>query len=82
MTLIPAHISPNCGLKVLIYFTLAGSTPLDLFKFYVDNLKSRLHEDKKTLKEILKVAYSHSINRSWPLRFVVLYSGNQLYSGS
>ena len=32
-----------------------GSTPLDLFKFYVDDLKARLHEDKKTIKEILKV---------------------------
>ena len=32
-----------------------GSTPLDLFKFYVEDLKSRLHDDKKTIKEVLKV---------------------------
>ena len=32
-----------------------GSTPLDLFKFYVDDLKARLHEEKKIIKEILKV---------------------------
>ena len=31
-----------------------GSTPLDLFKFYVDDLKARYHEDKKVLKEVLK----------------------------
>ena len=37
----------------LIY--VSGSTPLDLFKFYVEDLKDRLHEDKKTIKEIVKV---------------------------
>ena len=37
--------------------THSGSTPLDLFKFYVDDLKSRLHDDKKTIKEILKVSF-------------------------
>ncbi|KAL5497081.1 hypothetical protein EMCRGX_G013480 [Ephydatia muelleri] len=31
-----------------------GSTPLDLFKFYVEDLKGRLHEEKKIVKEILK----------------------------
>jgi len=31
-----------------------GSTPLDLFKFYVEDLKNRLHEEKKIIKEILK----------------------------
>lgn len=31
-----------------------GSTPLDLFKFYVDDLKARFHEDKKIIKEIVK----------------------------
>ena len=35
-----------------------GSTPLDLFKFYVEDLKDRLHEDKKTIKEIMKVSTS------------------------
>jgi len=32
----------------------AGSTPLDLFKFYVEDLKARFHDEKKTVKEILK----------------------------
>ena len=32
-----------------------GSTPLDLFKFYVEDLKTKLHEDKKAVKDILKV---------------------------
>ncbi|KAK3775580.1 hypothetical protein RRG08_000396 [Elysia crispata] len=31
-----------------------GSTPLDLFKFYVEDLKSRFHDEKKIVKEILK----------------------------
>ena len=44
----------------MMYFHLCvclmtGSTPLDLFKFYVDELRGRLHDDKKTIKEILKV---------------------------
>ena len=33
---------------------ILGSTPLDLFKLYVDDLKARYHEDKKLIKEILK----------------------------
>lgn len=32
----------------------SGSTPLDLFKFYVDDLKSRFHDERKIIKEILK----------------------------
>ena len=32
-----------------------GSTPLDLFKFYVEDLKARFHDEKKIIKEILKV---------------------------
>jgi len=31
-----------------------GSTALDLFKFYVEDLKSLYHEDRHTIKEILK----------------------------
>jgi pre-mRNA-processing factor 40 len=31
-----------------------GSTPLDLFKFYVDQLKAHYHDDKKLIKDILK----------------------------
>lgn len=33
----------------------AGSTPLDLFKFYVEELKARFHDEKKIIKDILKV---------------------------
>lgn len=36
------------------YLCVSGSTPLDLFKFYVEDLKNRLHEEKKIIKEILK----------------------------
>ncbi|KAJ8916560.1 hypothetical protein NQ315_000204, partial [Exocentrus adspersus] len=32
----------------------SGSTPLDLFKFYVEDLKSRFHDEKKIIKEILR----------------------------
>ncbi|XP_045410942.1 pre-mRNA-processing factor 40 homolog B isoform X6 [Lemur catta] len=32
----------------------AGSTPLDLFKFYVEELKARFHDEKKIIKDILK----------------------------
>lgn len=32
----------------------AGSTPLDLFKFYVEELKARFHDEKKIVKDILK----------------------------
>lgn len=33
-----------------------GSTPLDLFKFYLEDLKSTMHEDKKSIKDVLKAA--------------------------
>lgn len=32
-----------------------GSTALDLFKFYVEDLKARYHDEKKIIKDILKV---------------------------
>ncbi|XP_077979114.1 pre-mRNA-processing factor 40 homolog B-like isoform X2 [Glandiceps talaboti] len=31
-----------------------GSTPLDLFKFYVEELKARFHDEKKIIKDILR----------------------------
>uniref|UniRef100_A0A8C7UWA9 Pre-mRNA-processing factor 40 homolog A n=1 Tax=Oncorhynchus mykiss TaxID=8022 RepID=A0A8C7UWA9_ONCMY len=31
-----------------------GSTPLDLFKFYVEDLKARYHDEKRIIKDILK----------------------------
>merc|ERR1711994_69284 len=40
-----------------------GSTPLDLFKFYVEDLKSRFYSEKKIIKEILKEkSYEMSTN--------------------
>jgi len=33
---------------------LSGSNPLDLFKFYIEDLKSRFHDEKKIIKEIIK----------------------------
>ena len=36
--------------------TFPGSIPLDLFKFFVDDLKSCLHEERKIIKDILKVS--------------------------
>ncbi len=32
----------------------SGSSPLDLFKFYVEDLKSRYQDEKRVIKEILK----------------------------
>uniref|UniRef100_A0A9J7YS07 Pre-mRNA-processing factor 40 homolog A n=1 Tax=Cyprinus carpio carpio TaxID=630221 RepID=A0A9J7YS07_CYPCA len=31
-----------------------GSTPLDLFKFYVEDLKARYHDEKRIIKDILR----------------------------
>ncbi|XP_038608697.1 pre-mRNA-processing factor 40 homolog B [Tachyglossus aculeatus] len=31
-----------------------GSTPLDLFKFYVEDLKARFHDEKKIIKDVLR----------------------------
>jgi len=39
---------------LVYYWFFVGSTPLDLFKFYVEDLKSRFHDEKKIIKEILK----------------------------
>lgn len=38
-----------------LYFICPGSTPLDLFKFYVEDLKARYHDEKRIIKDILKV---------------------------
>ena len=53
-----------------------GSNPLDLFKFYVEDLKSRFHDEKKIIKEILKEkAFEVEVcNQStcifWSIKFV------------
>ena len=44
----------NASLTLSVSVYASGSTPLDLFKFYVEDLKNRLHEEKKIIKEILK----------------------------
>ena len=41
-------------MSLTFHFLFTGSTPLDLFKFYVEDLKSRFHDEKKIIKEILK----------------------------
>lgn len=38
---------------------IAGSTPLDLFKFYVEDLKSKFNDEKRIIKEIMKVFMSY-----------------------
>ncbi|XP_028577247.2 pre-mRNA-processing factor 40 homolog B isoform X3 [Podarcis muralis] len=43
-----------------------GSTPLDLFKFYVEDLKARFHDEKKIIKDILKDrSFSVEINTTF-----------------
>ena len=38
-----------------------GSTPLDLFKFYVEDLKSRFYEEKKIIKVTIVIVYKCSV---------------------
>lgn len=40
-----------------------GSTPLDLFKFYVEELKARFHDEKKIIKDVLKVRQAWACER-------------------
>lgn len=51
-----ALILSGAAVKTISLFNSGqnGSTPLDLFKFYVENLKARFHDEKKIIKEILK----------------------------
>ena len=44
--------------KICLIHLTSGSTPLDLFKFYVEDLKARFHDEKKVIKEVLKVGSS------------------------
>ncbi len=53
---------------------IVGSTPLDLFKFYVEDLKSKFNDEKRIIKEIMKVCQHAlifmgktlpSFNRHW-----------------
>lgn len=54
---------PNCFVSVL--YLSAGSTPLDLFKFYVEDLKARYHDEKRIIKDILKVSQRKSELGVW-----------------
>ena len=45
-------VSSDQRFDALLY--QAGSSGLDLFKLYVDDLKARYHEEKKIIKEIVK----------------------------
>lgn len=45
-----------CWINILLVVFFIGSTPLDLFKFYVEDLKGRFHDEKKVIKQILKVS--------------------------
>lgn len=57
-------VEKNVGFKLKTKCASAGSTPLDLFKFYVEDLKARFHDEKKVVKEILKVRPGHAWFRS------------------
>ena len=46
------HISSDMRFSTLLGHP--GSTPLDLFKFYVEDLKSRFSSEKKIIRDILK----------------------------
>ena len=46
------HISSDIRFSTML--GQPGSTPLDLFKFYVEDLKSRFHSEKKIIRDILK----------------------------
>lgn len=45
----------NLFILLIIKFFLIGLIFLDFFKFYVEDLKVRFSEEKKIIKEILKV---------------------------
>ncbi|KPM02917.1 pre-mRNA-processing factor 40-like protein A-like protein [Sarcoptes scabiei] len=47
-------ISSDVRFVAMLSQPLSGSTPLDLFKFYVDDLKARYEDEKIVIKDILK----------------------------
>ncbi|KAH9497815.1 PRP40 pre-mRNA processing factor 40 [Dermatophagoides farinae] len=54
-TLYP-DISSDVRFDSMLSQPLSGSTPLDLFKFYVDDLKARYEDEKIVIKDILQKA--------------------------
>lgn len=49
---------------VMLWIFFSGSTPLDLFKFYVEDLKARYHDEKRIIKDILKVSETVTVSAS------------------
>lgn len=47
-------ISADSRFEAMLNQPLSGSTPLDLFKFYVEDLKARYEDEKVVIKDILK----------------------------
>ena len=62
------------NMRMLVYGVYsAGSTPLDLFKFYVEDLKARYHDEKRIIKDILKVrAHSCVCHVMWESLYNIL----------
>ena len=48
------HIHTTHTTHIFPPFLCVGSTPLDLFKFYIEELKVRYHDQKKIIKDILR----------------------------
>ena len=48
------EISTDSRYTAMLSQPLSGATPLDLFKFYVEDLKNRYEDDKEIIREILK----------------------------
>lgn len=48
------EISTDSRYTAMLSQPLSGSTPLDLFKFYVEDLKNRYEDDKEIIREILR----------------------------
>lgn len=49
-------ISADSRFEAMLSQPLNGSTPLDLFKFYVEELKERYEDEKQVIRDILKAA--------------------------
>lgn len=47
-------ISADSRFEAMLNQPISGSTPLDLFKFYVEDLKARYEDEKIVIKDILK----------------------------
>lgn len=49
------HSCSHSSVNFIILISFEGSTPLDLFKFFVEDLRAKYNDEKKIIKEILKV---------------------------